>query len=309
MATKKKFQKLRKNIMLNKEIYHDGFEERFSQKEKIEILGGALEVADLKPENPKTEVPVLFAPGWSGTPETYKDAIKTLYEKNRRVLSFAHARKGGDEKLAPDELQKIYPADELRKALALLKILDEKNIDKVDVVAHSEGGINAAIAASLAPEKFRNIVFVNPAGLIGKDKFPKLAGRFMLEAIRMAGDLFKMIMKKEKKEVWRFFTAEQESLKYIGKNPIRALNEAVAISQIQTHKMLKDLRDQGIGIAVISGVEDLVFPINMMQTTMKGAEIDAFLSVKGGHNEIVFRPEKYTAAADELLDKLEKKNL
>lgn len=288
--------------MLNKETHRDQFEEQFSQKNEIEILGGKIEMVDVKPDNPKTEIPALFAPGWSGTPEMYKDTIRILYENNRRVLSLAHARHGGDEKSAPESVQTEYPADELRKALALLKLLGEKNIEKIDVIAHSEGAINTAIAASLAPEKFRNIVFVNPAGLIGPDRFPKLAGRFALAAIQT---LFEVVSYKQETEKTRFRRALKESLRYIAKNPVRALKEAVAISQSEINDMLKDLHSLGIGIAIINGIDDPVFPMNRMQAIVKSAEIDAFLSVKGGHNEIVSDPEKYAASADELLDKLE----
>ena len=283
----------------------NSFEEQFSRKEEIEILGGKIDAVDIRPEILKTAVPTLFAPGWGGTPETYKDTIEALCEKNRRVLSLAHARKGGDEKLAPDEIQKEYPADELRKALALLKILEEKNIDKVDAVAHSEGGINAAIAASLAPEKFRNIIFVNAGGLIGPDKFPKLAGRFVFGVIQEA---LKTIFNKDKLGKVRLQRAFKENLNYIAKNPLRALKESIVISNTETYGMLKNLHDKGIRIAVVGGVDDPVFPVDKMQEILKEGWLDGFVSVKGGHGEIILHPEKYVGVVDELLDNLEKKH-
>ncbi|KKT63535.1 MAG: hypothetical protein UW93_C0009G0030 [Parcubacteria group bacterium GW2011_GWC1_45_13] len=281
-----------------------GFEEKFAQRKTIKVLDAELETVDVKPDFLKTETPVLFAPGWGGTPEAYKDPIKTLYEKNRRVLSLAHARKGADEELMDSELKKQYLADELRKALALLSLIDKGDIEKVDAIAHSEGAINTAIAASLHPDKFRNIVFVNPAGLIGPDKFPKLAGRFNLNGIQT---FFGAIFGKEELKRNRLQRLTKEVIKYIGQNPARALKESVAISQSEIYAMLEDLHEKGIGIFIINGVGDPVFPMDKMQKILKADKIDGFLSVKGGHNEIISNPEKYAAAADELLENAENK--
>ena len=282
----------------------EGFEEKFAKKKTIEVLDAKLEAIDVKPDFLKTETPILFAPGWGGTLEAYKDSIETLYEKNRRVLSLTHARKGADKKLMDSELKKQYPADELRKSMALLALIDEGNIEKVDAVAHSEGAINTAIAASLRPEKFRNIVFVNPAGLIGPDKFPKLAGRFNLNGIQT---FFDAIFNKEELKRIRLQRLTKEVIKYISQNPARALKESVAISQSEIYAMLEDLHDEGIGIFIVNGVGDPVFPMDKMQKILKADKIDGFLSVKGGHNEIISNPEKYAAAAEEVLDKAEKK--
>ncbi|MDO8516097.1 MAG: hypothetical protein Q7S28_02500, partial [bacterium] len=144
------------------------FEEQFANKEEFEFLGGKVEFVDIKPEHPKNEVPVLFAPGWGSTPEAMKDAIRVMVERGRRVLCLSHATSGGDMGEMDPEIREKYPEAELRKALALNQLLTEKGIEKADVIAHSEGGINTAIAASVDSENFRNIIFMNVGGLIGK---------------------------------------------------------------------------------------------------------------------------------------------
>ena len=273
------------------------FDEQFAQKEKFELLGGEIEVVDIRPENQKTDVPVVFAPGWGETPETFRDSIRIMSELERRVISLKHSR-SGDKPEPKDE----YPADELKKALALLSILENKNLTVIDAVAHSEGAINTCIAASLYPEKFRNIILVGPGGLIGEDKFLKLAGRFSQNIIRAA---LEMLAKPETR--LSLLKAGTESAKYIMSNHYQALKEAIAISETEIYNMIKDLHQQGIGISVIHGVDDPVFPMGKMQETVKEDQIDGFYSVTGDHNEIYVHPEKYIPLVDEALQALENK--
>ncbi len=80
---------------------------------------------------------------------------------------------------APEEAVQKYPKEEVRKALNILGVLEEKDVEKTDVIAHSEGAVNTLIAASLYPEKFRNIVLFGPAGLIGEDTFTRLFQGFL----------------------------------------------------------------------------------------------------------------------------------
>ncbi len=277
---------------------YKSFEEQFENRQKIESLGGVIEVVDVMPERPKTEVPVIFAPGWGETPETFKDSVKTMAELERRVLSLEHSRGGETEELPQTE----YPADELRKALALIKVLEEKGIDRADIIAHSEGAINSVIAAAFHPEKIRSMVLVGPGGLIGPDKFPKLVGRFSLNVIRSAVRAWQEPDSRE-----AIVRDGNETGKYILKNIPRAWKEAVAISESDIHEALKELHEQGIGVAIIHGVDDPVFPMDKIQEVVKKDQIDGFYSVKGDHNEIWIHPEKYVALADQALDALEKK--
>ena len=278
------------------------FEEQFEDKQTFELFGGTVEYVDIKPEHQKSDVPVIFALGWGETPETFKDSIRVMSERGRRVISISHARGGG--KVDRGEIKGDYPEEELRKSFAILKILEEKNISKADVVAHSEGGINTAIAATIETARFRNIIFVNVGGLIGSDKFPKLAGRFSMNFIQEA---LLLGTEQDPTRTLRIAKTVSETTKYILKNPLRALKESVAISASETDEMLGSLHDKGVGIVVMNGVDDPVFPVKKMQEIVKREQIDGFLSVEGGHNEIFANPEKFIPAIDNMLDTLEKR--
>lgn len=284
---------------------HSWFEDQFRMKKSIAVCGGTIETVDICPVRAKTNVPILFAPGWGGTPEMYKDTLRVFSAQKRRVLSLAHMLEEAELEDVAEEEKNLFPGAQLRKALSLLVLLREKGVDKTDIVAHSEGAINAVIAVSLAPDRFRHIVLVSPAGLIGEDTFAKLFVRFV---VSMVTDADEMDAGRSPAEKARSLRALREILKYFGINPIKALKEASAIAEIRTHGMLKNLCAGGHGIAVVAAVRDPVFSMEKLQKMVKRNELDGFLSVKGGHGEIVVNPEQYAAAASNLLDSLALKN-
>lgn len=280
--------------------------ERFPNKEKLEQ--NELQIIDIVPEKEKYPVPVLVAPGWATTTKDLENFSKLLSEKGRRVLSFSHSREnivGGPLSLLRSkkeitEAGKEYSFEEIQKAFSLLEVLENKNIDKADVVAHSEAGINVSIAASEYPEKFRNIVYVNPAGMIGEDKFPKLLGRFSTESIKSA---FNSFLKSENRGSVK--TQWKESINYITKNIPLSWKEAVAISKSDIKEMLKSLKEKGIGISIVHTEGDNVFPIEKMKEKVGSVIDDNFIQYEGDHFDIIFNPEKVTDLIDNALIKSE----
>jgi len=293
------------------EAKNGSFEDQFAKKERIKVTGGVAEVIDIKAENPELNMPVFFAPAWGCTTEVYKPALKTLSETNRRTLSLDHPRTGGDMSKTPEEFVKKYPKEELRKAMNILDIMDEKGIPHADIIAHSEGAINIAIAATLHPEKFKNIVFFAPAGLIGKNTFGRLLKGFAGQGARApslkAGETTPEIpvTDTEKQVAGKAIT---EAIKYFAKNPLRGFREGKEIADSDIYEMLKYLhKEKGIGITIMSGVDDPVFPMEKMQKMVKSEIIDGFLSLRGGHGEIGNHPELYMKAAEDMLRKMDQK--
>lgn len=279
------------------------FEEKFQQGiRQYESLGGIIDAVMVTPDNPKTDVPVVLAPGWSENIKVLKACVEQLHDAGRPVIALDHPRRGGTVKTQAD-----YPIDELRKALTIREIIKQEGIPQIDIVAHSEGAINGAIAASLEPKSVRHMVLVNPAGLTGKDTIPKLVGRFAKK--NWQNFVWNMTDKDARRTVVR---GQTEGAKYIAQNPRRAYQEVRAISQSEIQGMLHDLHDEGIGIAVIHGVDDAGFPMDRMQKVVKSEArsdgfVDGFLSVKGGHDDLYIHPNKYTGAAEKMLTALEKK--
>ncbi len=304
----------------------DSFEKQFEKREMIDTAGGIAEVVDIAPAQQKDEVPVLFAPAWACTLPIYEPALKTLVNEGRRTISLNHPRRGGEMNLsdAEKELVKEYPNEEVRKALTLRDVLNHKGVEKVDVIAHSEGAVNAAIAALLNPEKFRNIIFFGPAGLIGEDDPIRLLKGFVSQGAPKPS-LNKIPVSEEQKAVARAEGGEaieypeipitetakevgaiaaREAPKYMIQNPLRAFKEGWGLSQVQIDGLIDKLRERGIGIVVISAVDDPVFPTKTMAERLKKGSLDGFLSVRGGHGQIGETPERYMVAANQMLENL-----
>lgn len=285
-------------------VKDNSFEAQFAHRETFLINGAKVESVDINPENPKSEIPVLLAPGFASTMEGFKHGMRILAENNRRVISLNHPRTGGVVPESFNEEIDKNPTEELRKAHNLLGLIDEKKIERVDVVAHSEGAINTCIAAMINPEKFRNIVLYGPAGLIGADSLLRLVFGVVTHPKRpetMSGFPVTDLEKEINNAIGK------EGLIYQISNPLRAAKEVLAIAQAQIEDTLVYLREKGVHVVVIAAVDDTFFPMEKYQKNIDSSFVDGFLSVRGGHMEIQTQPELYMGAAESMITALEEK--
>jgi pimeloyl-ACP methyl ester carboxylesterase len=284
---------------MEKAPLYKALEEQFSDTETLEFSGGDVEVYDVSPEKTKTETPAIFFPGWALSAEAYKENIIGIAEKGRRVVSF-DAPHGIDVEEA--ELASGYPEAELRKVFTLIQTIEERGLSEVDIVGHSEGCLVAVIAATLYPEKFRNLVLVNPAGMMGEDKASSLTSRFAHDNLRRfvkgMGDF---------KKSGRSLKALGKTLKSALGSPIKTFREILAIADSDIRDILEDLKDAGKGIAVVHSVDDKAFPMERLQRNVKKKHVTGLYSITGAHNEIYLDPEVRAKLIDQALDALEAK--
>jgi pimeloyl-ACP methyl ester carboxylesterase len=294
---------------LQENLERRSFEEQFNDLEEVRLPSGTAEVGDVTPEYAKDNVPVLLAQAWGLGLETYKPAMRQLFDDERRVLCVAHPRLGSamDSSMNAKELSAKYPTAELRKALNILEVLEEKGIEKVDAIAHSEGAINIAIAAAMYPEKFRSIVFFGPAGMMEDESWSRLMKGFASQGARPES-IKDVPVTDSEREVG---TAAMEDLRdYFLKNPGRAISEVAAIKN--GHQSVKDLlpylHDKfGINIVVVSAEGDPVFPQAEVRKAADMGAVDTFISVPGGHGMVGEHPEIVMPIIEAEFDKFLKK--
>ncbi len=202
---------------------------------------------------------------------------------------------------------KNAPTEEIQKAVSLLDVLEQKDIAITDAIGHSEGGLYLALAAFMHPEKFRNLIFVDPAGMIGKDSFLNLAYRFMIKEGKQS-KLPSIMMMKSMSE-------------FIASNPSMALKEIKQLSEADIYQMIKSLKEKGINISFVFGNDDKVFPMEKVQETYtqrkENGEIkdfkdilNGFYSVKGTHGEFIghgelLPPKSLPKGINHILDTME----
>lgn len=270
-------------------------EEQFQNRETLTIEGERISIVDIVPEREKTVTPVVVAPGWAADPEVLRENILGLAQTGRRTLSLE----------APHGLAvepgSAYDEAELRKALALLEMLEQKKLEKVDVVAHSEGGIYTTLAATMQPEKFRNLVLVNPGGMIGADTKKRLSLDFMAD---LAKQNWRALLDRKRRPAVR--RATWGAVKSFVNSPKKSVAEVDSLASTQIHELLRGLKAKGLGVVIVHSVDDKTFPMDRVQQIAKQDMLDGFYSVQGTHNEFYLDPHKYTLLIDQALDALER---
>ena len=270
--------------------------------------GGTMDIVDVKPEKMKTETPAAWLRGWGTTVEVHEDNILELARHGRRTLA-VDARHGIESANIPEseteQGEKIHDI-ELRKVAALLKMLDEKQIEQTDIVAHSEGAIYGVMAALLRPERFRNMVLVDPAGMVGEDSEGRLVRGAALDIALQTARIYKKLLTKEGFAAFKQSnTATKALAEVFASNPKHTVESVGVIAETQIDELLTTLKSLGIKISIIHGVDDRFFPMEKVQQQTTTKMVEGFYSVQGTHNQLYLHPEKYTALVDNALDALE----
>ena len=215
--------------------------------------------------------------------------MKSMYQFGLRSISVKHPRY--DLKLVTrGNISRL----EYQKAQAIISVIDSLEIRKIDIVAHSEGAINAIIVAHLYPEKINSMILVGPGGLTENESFFELLSRFIADAFQNNIDIFNL------DELKLFIRSFVELFKYFLSNPILGLLEGSAVSHTHMYQYLIELSKYNIPITIILGKKDIIFPRNKMTdlSTLNGVTI---VDMEGGHNDICFHPQRY---ANFIKDKL-----
>jgi pimeloyl-ACP methyl ester carboxylesterase len=238
--------------------------------------------------------------GWAGGSEHVKENARTIVWEGRAVVS-VDAPHGVDHSLkAEDRIGKVADA-ELRRIAAFISGLDAAGIQKVDAIGHSEGALDVLLAAAMFPERFNNIVLVNPGGLIANDDAVRLSLRFAHDMIRSWYFAYKQGTVREKLRI------DALSLPNVLKNIPQSAKEVVSIANSHVYELLRQVRESGIGITIIHGPEDVVFPFSKMSTTIQDMKespeedittlLNGVYSVAGDHNTFIRRVPEYTRLA------------
>jgi pimeloyl-ACP methyl ester carboxylesterase len=254
------------------------------------------DIIEINPEKVKDETPVLFSPGW-GIKDISKSIMELIAKEDRRVISTFFSR---EEKLMESGSKEDIPVAELQKAMALIEVIKDKGIDKVDAIGHSEGGLNLVIAACLYPEKFRNIVLIAPAGMMGKDSPLDLAIRFLKD------ESIEEIKNKKGINMNSLYSYIKDVIIHTSKNLPLVVKEVKAMTSIDIFEMTKYLKEKGVGVGLVCGANDKVFPIEEVMKNMGEKNVDYFISTKSNHGSLVFNKE-YVSLAENLLVNMAKK--
>lgn len=242
-----------------------------------------------RPEDLKSEIPVVFGAGLlqdGGKSRELMYRLASLDGGGRKSLSFGTTHGGEDHNI---DNQEEYPQAQLRKVAALMKVVEEKGIDKFDYVGHSEGAVYGMIAAAIYPDRFRTLILDSPIVFEKEDTPVKLITRFLLEMRRA-----KKIDRLEKKPDWiektgtgvgtagdvydTAWSRHQQSKGERGGDPtadlkerkdkrsmLKVWEEIRAMSNIKLGELLPILKEKGVDVVISYGVDDLSTPRELIQ--------------------------------------------
>lgn len=270
--------------------------------EDINVEGGVAKTYDYSPNSGhlKSEIPLIVAPGCGGTEALYHEDIREFVDTfSRRVITLDHPKRREHTTSKIGEIEV--------KAHNILDVIRQKNLEKVDIVAHSRGAIDTILAASKHPEYVRNIVLVAPAGFIKDDSFRKLALRFAQNVFSKRPESLARIPLSEQEKRLASWSFKIETIFHcVYGNLLNILEEIKEIAESHVYEKLGTLKEHGVKIIIIAPVDDKVFPIEKLQEMVRSQDINGFLSVVGEHGSFP-RITKFAEAIGGILDMLEEK--
>lgn len=318
----------------NFESRRAGLNKQYGDPETIRVKDGngketgeTIGVIDIVPDNLKDEVPITYFKGFSSGNAAYQNLLVELGMLGNRVIAMENphgidsSRITDDEKKWASQHQNNLPDIELRKTAMALETMEQKGIEKTDIIAHSEGAIYAILFALMHPEKVRSITLMDPAGMIGKDGFWNLIARTLGDASLQGENINKKIAgidprqehhpdrELDKDETNKLMEEGAEAqanskagfdvwLKAWAAGPIKNIKAIRAIANSDITPALEYLREQGVTIGICHGVDDKVFSKDEMFKNMKPGMVDNFISITGTHSSFVHNPGKYAPVID-----------
>ncbi|HBH71302.1 MAG TPA: hypothetical protein DDX26_00370 [Candidatus Yonathbacteria bacterium] len=255
----------------------------------IDSVGGRVRVLDISPENTKnaSTQTVLLSCGWSESIDSVRATALELAKIGYRVLAIDYADL--DNLKDVPKIADIFPKSESIKSLALLKVLEVKNIKEVIALGHSEGAISLLGATSMSPDLFQKIILITPAGLIEKENFSRLAYRFFSNLIF---DVFRSLISRHP---YASFAYYRKVFLYFIKNPIQTIREAFGVASVDISQIICDMQKNATlpSIDIVYGKKDRLFPVELLGAVMEKRGIKNLHLFDGYHNDIHTKPTSF----------------
>ena len=153
---------------------------------------------------------VLFLHGWGGSTNSFLSVAKRLSVEHKVILVDFY---GFGKSKYPNVCLDTYDY-----ALQLYLFLKNKNINELDIVAHSFGGRVAMILASVFDIKINHLVLVDSAGVLPKRTFKYR---------------YKVIKYKILKKLAKFKLCSKKKLSNFGSDEYKQLNELQKLSYVK----------------------------------------------------------------------------
>jgi pimeloyl-ACP methyl ester carboxylesterase len=265
----------------------------------IDIRGHQVAVYDITPAQLRSRVPVIICPGFVEVPESWRRHIELLVGYGYRVIAF-DAPHGlplpVQEGICGSILGHVFI--ERQKMMTLVGIMESLGIPQADLVARSEGALWAIHTAYRYPNLVRDIVLMNPAGLIGRGWHPPFLIRWLQDIIQTKRD--------ELGE--KPFYAPVPADTVMAQSWWNTAREILALISADSLAKLRLVKSDGHKVVLITTEYDRLFPLELIERYTKGL-INVTGILKGSHTSFfsLGRIEEFANAIAMALESLGRK--
>lgn len=266
--------------------------------DQVKVYGVSAETLR-KTRTVEDETPVLIAAGFSVNSRASEKTCVGVAEEGRPVMTFdvpPNSRDFDPADTYPEgitDMTKMY-------ATGIVRALDigQEEIfhkeQKIDGIGYSMGAISILAAAVQHPDRFRNIVLIDPAGLSNLDdpswkRFMQLGARSAQHKAQVGAQVEGSVYGDIRYKLFHAqFSSEMAKEQLEGGLPY-LVSTAATIAQTDLLKLIQEAQQKGIGISVLVGEEDPLFPHEEVAKYASKAGITPN-PVKGGHANVGFSP-------------------
>ncbi|MFM2357394.1 MAG: hypothetical protein RJA61_131 [Candidatus Parcubacteria bacterium] len=266
------------------------FEQQFNKREKIESYAGTVEFLDITSPYVRTSHTVFIIFGWGETFQSVKPTLASIASRGYRVIVGMYERL--DKNIRNTDR---HPAVEYVKAQAIADILKYKNIQKIDVIAHSEGAIIASLLVQLKPGIIKSLTLISPAGLASNINVQKISFKFLVYLFKE----FLLYLRGEYKAGLIYIGG---LFRYIFLNPIQSFREIIGISTFKINPILNKLNKKGGSIFMIYSSKDSLFSSSEIEAVFKEIKFKKIYEISGVHNELHLHPGKLVDVFDDIFN-------
>jgi len=268
----------------------ESIENQLKKREYINTKIGTIKVLDLVPEKIDKQIPPIFyIPGWAETIESSREIIISFARKGYRVLA-------ADFNTMDTETFNVYkyPEIEYRRTVGVINALGAKKINKVHIIGHSEGAVNAVIVARLSPSLAESVTLVSPGGIVVRRELAPLIFRYL-----------KYLAIQFEVRSWHSFfvalTYVKEALKFCLFNPIQAAKQVASVNEVDVIKLIIQLQEKGVPVYVIHGFYDIMIDSSLLKKELQEIQFTNLHMVEGGHNYVNTNADEFTALYQEII--------
>ena len=220
---------------------------------------GNYEVLNFSPESETTDKTVYFA-GFTSRAGMYPESLAEFSKEADTHLTTLDRLSGLEIGPIRYPQEEHIPETQLSKILAIQQILDHEKLEETDVIAHSEGSIHAITSAFLFPDRFKNILLMNPAGII-----PMSPIELALSGAQ-EGKVRAIENRTEKEDLsW-------SRVKELMRNALMLYRSVNSISDVSEEglmmEMIKEIRSRGVKVGVLYTDRDKLFPKDKLENAI-----------------------------------------